>query len=119
MPHARLALSISALLLGFGAVSAHAGSRLDYDPALWVLCKPNVLYDFYRPASASESDRDRAQTELWARSIDLRDESSYRLEGDVEIRRADQRVVRRCCTTTPRAKPGAPRARSSTRTPAC
>lgn len=93
MPHARLALSISALLLGFGAVSAHAGSRLDYDPALWVLCKPNVLYDFYRPATASESDRDRAQTELWARSIDLRDESSYRLEGDVEIRRADQRVA--------------------------
>ncbi len=91
VPYARLALSIGFLLAGAGA--ADATSRLEYDPSLWVLCKPNALYEFYRPTSASQADREHAQTQLWARSIDLRDGDSYRLEGDVEIQRADQRVA--------------------------
>ena len=93
MSHARLALSLSILIIGIGASAAQASSRLKYDPALWVMCKPNALYEFYRPIAATDVDREQAQTQLWARSIDLRDGDSYRLEGDVEIQRADQRVA--------------------------
>lgn len=87
----RLVLSLIVVLVGTSA--AGAASRLDFDPAMWVLCKPNALFEFYRPIEAQDGERDLAQTEIWAQSIDLRDGDSYRLEGDVEIRRADQRVA--------------------------
>lgn len=93
MPHSRLALTIGLLLGSLGSGTASAASRLEYDPAMWVLCKPNALYEFYRPMPSTGQDRDDAHTQLWARSIDLRDDEGYRLEGDVEIQRADQRVA--------------------------
>ncbi|MCO5093660.1 MAG: LPS assembly protein LptD [Chiayiivirga sp.] len=93
MPHARLALSLSILTIAVCTSVAQARSRLEYDPAQWVLCKPNALYEFYRPITSPEADRAHAQTQIWAHSIDLRNGDDYRLEGDVEIQRADQRVA--------------------------
>lgn len=88
-----LALCLTAALAGLAARPAVAQSRLDYDPALWVLCRPNALFDFYRPLRGTAADRESAETTLYARSFDIRDQSSYLLEGDVEILRADQRVA--------------------------
>ena len=98
MPRTRLALSLTAALAaGFVAPQAWANAqtqtRADYDPALWLLCRPNALYEFYRPDLGMESEREQSQTTLSAESFDIHDKRNYVLRGDVEILRADQRVA--------------------------
>lgn len=94
VPRTRLALSLAAsLAAGFAAPQADAASRTEYDPAQWVLCRPNALYEFYRPDLGPENERDDAQTHLYAESFDIHDRRDYVLSGDVEILRADQRVA--------------------------
>lgn len=94
MPRTRIALSLAAALFaGFAAPQAGAASRTEYDPAEWVLCRPNALYEFYRPNLGLASDRENAETALHAESFDIHDQRDYVLSGDVEILRADQRVA--------------------------
>ena len=94
MPRTRIALSLAAALFaGFAAPQAGAASRTEYDPAEWVLCRPNALYEFYRPNLGLASDRENAETALHAESFDIHDQRDYMLSGDVEILRADQRVA--------------------------
>lgn len=87
-----LALTLTALLAGLAA-PAHAASRLDYDPSMWVLCRQNALFDFHRPLQGDPGQRETAPIDLYAQEFDIRDERSYVLRGEVEILRADQRVA--------------------------
>ncbi len=86
-------LLTTALVASVLATSANAGSRRNVDPAQWSLCRPNSLLEFYRPITAAEGDREITPTTLYAHTIDIQDERSYVLSGDVEILRADQRVA--------------------------
>lgn len=86
-------LLTSVLVAGVLALPATAASAYDIDPSQWVLCRPNSLLEFYRPLTATEDERETVPTTLYAHSIDIQDERSYVLSGDVEILRADQRVA--------------------------
>jgi LPS-assembly protein len=56
------------------------------------LCKRNDLLDFYRPGLPEGTDRSQSQTDISARKISSTDSSHYRLEGEVELQRADELV---------------------------
>lgn len=60
---------------------------------MWVLCRENALFDFYRSDLPRGGDRETAQTELAAERFDVSERTRYLLEGGVEIRRADQRIA--------------------------
>ena len=94
MPRTHLVRLLSATLVASAlALPAGAESRRHDDPAQWVLCRPNNLLEFYRPIDASDDEREDATTTLYARSLDIHDQQSYELRGDVEVLRADQRVA--------------------------
>ncbi|HET9484884.1 MAG TPA: LPS assembly protein LptD [Xanthomonadales bacterium] len=59
----------------------------------WSLCRKNALFDFYRPDLPTGVDRETAPTEFSAASLLVTEKSKYRLEGDVEATRADQRLA--------------------------
>jgi LPS-assembly protein len=83
-----------ALLLALGLPAiAQAADRERDDPALWRLCKPNALFEFYRPDLPKDGDRAAAATDLSAARFDIHDRTRYVLEGDVEILRADQYIA--------------------------
>lgn len=88
-----LALSLPALtLLALGLPAAAADRNRD-DPAMWALCRPNALFEFYRPDLPQEGERETSPAELSAQRFDVSDQRHYVLEGDVEIRRADQFIA--------------------------
>jgi LPS-assembly protein len=89
VPTVRLA-PLAAALFSALALPASAADRDRDDPALWALCRPNALFEFYRPEIPKDGDRAEASTELSAERFDVRDQKQYLLEGGVEIRRADQ-----------------------------
>lgn len=94
MPRTRLALSLASLLSGgLALLPPSTASAFDYDPTLWVQCKPNALYQFHRPDLGSEADRETGATSIFAEHFDVHDKRNYLLSGDVEILRADQRVA--------------------------
>jgi len=94
VPRTHLVCLLSATLVaGAFALPAGAEARRHDDPAQWVLCRPNSLLEFYRPIEATEGEREAAATTLYARSLDIHDQRSYELRGDVEVLRADQRVA--------------------------
>ncbi len=90
----RLTLSLAAALAASFASNAFAAdSRPRFDASQWVLCKPGELFEFHVPGLGKQSERDTAPTNLLAREFHLEGEDHFRLEGDVEILRADQRVA--------------------------
>lgn len=85
----RTAPLAAALCWALSATAAAADRQRD-DPALWALCKPNALFDFYRPDLPKNGDRENTAAELSAERFDIQDQQHYSLEGQVEIQRADQ-----------------------------
>jgi LPS-assembly protein len=80
------------LALGLPTLASAADRDRD-DPAMWALCRPNALFDFYRPELPREGDRAAAPAELSAERFDVSEQTRYLLEGGVEIRRADQFIA--------------------------
>ena len=89
----RRSLLALALAASFASLAHAADSRLRYDPEEWVLCRPNALFDFYTPGLGLALERETAPTTLLAREFSLEGQNRFRLEGDVELRRADQRIA--------------------------
>ena len=59
----------------------------------WSLCRANAMLDFFEPGLPTDAVRETAPTDVDAQSVTIVEESKYRLEGDVVITRADQRVA--------------------------
>lgn len=89
----RRSLLALALAASFASLAHAADSRLRYDPEEWVLCRPNSLFDFYTPGLGLAEERETAPTTLLARELNLQGQERFRLEGDVELLRADQRIA--------------------------
>lgn len=89
-PARRLACAIAAALI---TSLAHAEAPRHDDPKEWVLCRPNALYEFYRPLAGTAEERQQSATTIFAEDFDIQDKRSYELRGNVEILRADQRVA--------------------------
>ena len=71
-----------------------AGPALAQGEADWSLCRPNSLLEFYVPEIAGvTTPRATAPTDFSAASVSVTGESDYRLEGDVVVTRADQRIA--------------------------
>lgn len=62
------------------------------DPDRWLMCRQGTLFDFYRSDLGKAEDRATAAADVSAQVFEVREESTYRLEGDVELTRADQWV---------------------------
>jgi len=77
----------TALLLALPAGTAFAAAP-DYG-----LCKANSLLEFYVPGLRTDLPRETAPTDFDAASVTVVKESSYVLEGDVVVTRADQRLA--------------------------
>ena len=90
MPRLRVAPLASALLLAIASLPAAARSST---PEEWVLCRPNALLDFWNPDLPKDGVREESPAELAAERFDVSNEKFYVLEGDVEIRRADQYIA--------------------------
>jgi len=60
------------------------------DPQRWQMCRPGPLFDFQRDDLGSPADRASASADVSARIFEVREETVYRLEGEVELTRADQ-----------------------------
>ncbi len=94
MSRNRLACLLASILAaGAFPPSPKAAAHAIDDPDQWALCRPNTLFDFHRPITASADERESAATTILAESLDIHDQRSYLLQGDVEILRADQRVA--------------------------
>ncbi|BBD80945.1 LPS-assembly protein LptD [Aerosticca soli] len=62
-------------------------------PLSFAMCRPNALLEFYDPTLPTDSTlRDAALTYVNARHVDGSSQTQYRLTGDVDIVRADQRL---------------------------
>jgi len=83
------ALCATLLLSGGAALAQPAQS----DPARWLMCAGTPLFDWLAPGPAQPGDRERAGTDLDAARIDVSGKDVYRLEGDVALQRADQRLL--------------------------
>lgn len=59
----------------------------------WALCRQGPLFDFYRPPPQDIVERLAAPAQVTARHFDVSDRRFYRLEGDVTVERADQRLL--------------------------
>lgn len=60
------------------------------EPDRWLLCRQGTLFDFYRSDLGLAKDRATAAADVSAAVFEVREESVYRLEGEVELTRADQ-----------------------------
>jgi LPS-assembly protein len=89
-PVRKLAFCLALIL---AAPGVHAEAPRHDDPKEWRLCRPNPLYEFYRPLSGTAEEREESPTKIYAEDFDIRDKLSYQLRGNVEILRADQRVA--------------------------
>jgi LPS-assembly protein len=89
VPQPRIAPLAAALCWALSATAVAADRERD-DPSQWALCKPNALFDFHRSDLPGEGDRENSAAELSAMRFDVLDQASYTLQGDVQIRRADQ-----------------------------
>jgi LPS-assembly protein len=87
VPKPRLTPLAFALLMAPGPW-AQAAER--DDPAMWALCRPNAMFDFYRADLPKDGVREVTAAEFSAERFNVSETKSYVLEGDVEIRRADQ-----------------------------
>jgi LPS-assembly protein len=90
VPTLRIAPLAVALLIAIGSMPAAAAERDRMDPAMWALCGKNALFDFYRTDLARDAVRETSPAELSAERFDVSDRKVYTLDGQVEIRRADQ-----------------------------
>jgi LPS-assembly protein len=79
-----LAPLIALLLLPVAAEAAR------YEPERWVQCRQGPLFDFQRSDLGSPAERATAPADVSARVFEVREETVYHLEGEVELLRADQ-----------------------------
>ena len=83
-----------AVLLPSLFLAAHvAGATERSEADMWVLCRENALFDFYRPAPPFTGVREDVPADLVADRFDVSNRTQYVLEGGVEITRADQRIA--------------------------
>lgn len=75
------------------AGSAAAQSLPSSDAQDWSLCRPNAMLEFFVPDLPRDVVRETAPTDFDADSITIVDRARYRLEGDVIVNRADQRLA--------------------------
>lgn len=87
-PRTRLAAAFPAALALLAATPALARDEVDYS-----LCRANALLDFFVPGLPTDVARETAPVEVDTREVVIVEESSYRLEGDVVVQRADQRIA--------------------------
>jgi LPS-assembly protein len=87
VPNLRLAPLACAVLLALAAPVRAADTA---NPEQWVLCRPNALLDFYNPSLPKDGERETSPAELMAERFDVSEQTSYVLDGNVELRRADQ-----------------------------
>lgn len=83
-----------AFLLPSLVLAAHvAGATERSESDMWVLCRENALFDFYRPDLPRDGNREDAPTDLVAQAFNIQDKTRYEMTGGVEILRADQRIA--------------------------
>ena len=84
-------LIIAALLGALPAVALARASARDAED--WSQCRKDDWLDFYLPTLPTNVVREGAPTDIDAERVSSSDDKHYRLEGNVDIRRADQRVT--------------------------
>lgn len=62
-------------------------------PLNYSMCRPNAMLSFYDPTMSKDSSvRDTSNTYVTAQRVDGSNQTTYHLEGDVKMDRADQRI---------------------------
>lgn len=79
-------MPLLALLLLTGSVQG----AVKYEPHRWAMCPPGPIFAFQRDDLGRREDRATASADVSARLFDVREQTVYRLEGEVELNRADQ-----------------------------
>ncbi len=86
------AMLATASLLLVALMQPTAASATKLEPDRWLLCRQGTLFDFYRTDLGLAKDRATAPADVSAQVFEVREQSAYKLEGDVELTRADQWV---------------------------
>jgi LPS-assembly protein len=90
---AALALAL-ALGLGLGLAAAPLlAAPAQADPQRWVMCSGRPLFDWLLALPTPLPARESAAAEIEADRFDVSGNDTYRLEGDVLLQRADQRLA--------------------------
>src|SRR5689334_18682888 len=86
-----LSLFIAATLAALPSLAAARASARDAED--WSQCRKDDWLDFYLPTLPTNVAREGAASDIVAAHVSSSDSQHYRLEGDVDIRRADQRLT--------------------------
>lgn len=77
-------------LSAYGQDCAPGDTDCLFEQRRYALCRVNRLLDFYVPGLGDPAEREAAQTAIQGDEFDVSDRSRIGIQGDVEIRRADQ-----------------------------
>lgn len=83
----------SAIALGLAPAASAQTTRLGADNPAFTLCRNNSMLDFFIADLPRDVERAGAATDLDADAISVSQRTRYLLEGDVVLRRADQRLA--------------------------
>ncbi len=80
----------TALLLALPLLTGSAQAAMKYEPHRWAMCPEGPVFAFQRDDLGRREDRATAPADVSANVFDVREQTVYRLEGEVELSRADQ-----------------------------